>query len=328
MQVGIFSWICKFGIRREIRARTRKRTMVLFHSSFPADASSRVQSPGQKDPLEEGMVTHSSILAWKIPWTEEPGRLVHQVMESHTRLSTHSYIHSQSREKRMNKKPRLRRSSYQNRRESPGLWKGRKFIKNQWSTASLLRTKKLPLDLAIWRLFMAMTRAFLVKWWGELFLMDWVERKKAVCQISNPGHKAELSLVTWFSKVPYQTKWNIPLHYTVIAFLGISVHKKKNLCFSVLKIPCVCRTKLVLTQMTIKKVFHTHECPVEYLKVGWDKRQFFVVYNFPTYNRIYSTSYWGFPGNSVGKESACSAGNLGSIPGSGRSPGEGNGNPL
>ena len=37
---------------------------------------------------------------------------------------------------------------------------------------------------------------------------------------------------------------------------------------------------------------------------------------------------WGFPCGSVGKESACSAGGLGSIPGSGRSPGEGNGNPL
>ena len=29
--------------------------------------------PGQEDPLEEGMATHSSILAWRIPWTEEPG---------------------------------------------------------------------------------------------------------------------------------------------------------------------------------------------------------------------------------------------------------------
>ena len=36
----------------------------------------------------------------------------------------------------------------------------------------------------------------------------------------------------------------------------------------------------------------------------------------------------GFPHSSVGKESACNAGDLGSIPGSGRSPGEGNGNPL
>ena len=31
--------------------------------------------PGQEDPLEEGMATHSSVLAWRIPWTEEPGML-------------------------------------------------------------------------------------------------------------------------------------------------------------------------------------------------------------------------------------------------------------
>ena len=35
----------------------------------------RVQSPGREDSLEKGMATHSSILAWRIPWTEEPGRL-------------------------------------------------------------------------------------------------------------------------------------------------------------------------------------------------------------------------------------------------------------
>ena len=34
-----------------------------------------VHSLGQKDPLEKGMAIHSSIRAWKIPWTEEPGRL-------------------------------------------------------------------------------------------------------------------------------------------------------------------------------------------------------------------------------------------------------------
>ena len=34
-----------------------------------------VQSLGQEDPLEEGLATHSSILAWRIPWTEEPGEL-------------------------------------------------------------------------------------------------------------------------------------------------------------------------------------------------------------------------------------------------------------
>ena len=35
----------------------------------------RVQSLGQEDPLEEAMATHSSILVWRIPWTEELGRL-------------------------------------------------------------------------------------------------------------------------------------------------------------------------------------------------------------------------------------------------------------
>ena len=35
----------------------------------------QVQFMGQEDPLKEEMATHSSILAWKIPWTEEPGRL-------------------------------------------------------------------------------------------------------------------------------------------------------------------------------------------------------------------------------------------------------------
>ena len=41
----------------------------------------RVQSSGQEDPLEEDLVTHSNILAWRIPWTEEPSRL--QSMGSH-----------------------------------------------------------------------------------------------------------------------------------------------------------------------------------------------------------------------------------------------------
>ena len=40
-----------------------------------------VRSLGGEDPLEESMTTHSSILAWRIPWTEEPGRL--QSMGSH-----------------------------------------------------------------------------------------------------------------------------------------------------------------------------------------------------------------------------------------------------
>ena len=41
----------------------------------PAMQESQVQSLGQEDLLEKGMATHSSILAWRIPWTEEPGGL-------------------------------------------------------------------------------------------------------------------------------------------------------------------------------------------------------------------------------------------------------------
>ena len=48
--------------------------------SLPAVQGPRGQSRGREDPLEKEMATHSSILAWKIPWVEEPGRL--QSMES------------------------------------------------------------------------------------------------------------------------------------------------------------------------------------------------------------------------------------------------------
>ena len=42
---------------------------------LPAVQETRVQSLGREDPLEKEMATHSSTLAWKIPWMEEPGRL-------------------------------------------------------------------------------------------------------------------------------------------------------------------------------------------------------------------------------------------------------------
>ena len=43
--------------------------------NLPAMQETQVRSLGQEDLLEEGMATHSSNLAWKIPWTEEPGGL-------------------------------------------------------------------------------------------------------------------------------------------------------------------------------------------------------------------------------------------------------------
>ena len=55
-----------------------------------------VWSLGREDPLKEGKVTQSSIPAWRIPWTQEPGRLVHREAQSQTwlkQLSMHTCIY-------------------------------------------------------------------------------------------------------------------------------------------------------------------------------------------------------------------------------------------
>ena len=49
-----------------------------------------VRSLGGEDPLEEEMATHSSVLAWRTPWTEEPGGLRSMGLQSRTRLSAHT----------------------------------------------------------------------------------------------------------------------------------------------------------------------------------------------------------------------------------------------
>ena len=46
----------------------------------------QIRSQGQEDPLEKGVATHSSILAWEIPWTEEPGSLQSCGCKNQTRL--------------------------------------------------------------------------------------------------------------------------------------------------------------------------------------------------------------------------------------------------
>ena len=49
--------------------------MVQMGKNLPVMQKTWVRSLGQEDPLEKGKVTHFSILAWRIPWTEEPGGL-------------------------------------------------------------------------------------------------------------------------------------------------------------------------------------------------------------------------------------------------------------
>ena len=60
---------------------------------LPAMQETWVQSLGQEDPPEKEVATHSSILAWRIPWWEEPGRLQSTGLQSRTRLSYFTFFH-------------------------------------------------------------------------------------------------------------------------------------------------------------------------------------------------------------------------------------------
>ena len=61
--------------------RTYYSFVAQLGKSLPAMLETRIRFLGREDPLEKEMATHSSTLAWKIPWMEEPGRL--QSMGSH-----------------------------------------------------------------------------------------------------------------------------------------------------------------------------------------------------------------------------------------------------
>ena len=62
--------------------------------NLPAMQETWVQSLVQEDPLEKEMATQSSILAWRIPWTEEPERaIVHGIAKSRTRLNDFTSLH-------------------------------------------------------------------------------------------------------------------------------------------------------------------------------------------------------------------------------------------
>ena len=61
--------------------------MAQIVESLPAMQETQVQSLGQENPLEKGMSTHSNILAWRIPWTEEPGGLQYTELQSQRWLS-------------------------------------------------------------------------------------------------------------------------------------------------------------------------------------------------------------------------------------------------
>ena len=64
---------CSHEIKRRLLLGVRASLVVQRLKRLPAMWETWVRSLGQEDPLEKEMETHSSILAWRIPWTEEPG---------------------------------------------------------------------------------------------------------------------------------------------------------------------------------------------------------------------------------------------------------------
>ena len=92
----------KFSFHSNPKERQCQRILKLLHTcthhtvaqrlkGLPARWETRVQSLGQEDPLEKEMATHSSILAWRIPWTEKPDRLQSTGSQSQTRLSKFTF---------------------------------------------------------------------------------------------------------------------------------------------------------------------------------------------------------------------------------------------
>ena len=80
--------ICSEKTRVSTFLRRKRPSLVAqMVKNLPAIWETWVQSLGQEDPLEKEMATHSSTLAWRIPWTEEAGRLQSMGLQIGTRLS-------------------------------------------------------------------------------------------------------------------------------------------------------------------------------------------------------------------------------------------------
>ena len=76
-------------MKNKIRPVCYKWTSLVAQlvKTLPAVQETLVRFLGREDPLEKEMATHCSILAWRIPWTGEPGRLQSMGLQSQTRLS-------------------------------------------------------------------------------------------------------------------------------------------------------------------------------------------------------------------------------------------------
>ena len=73
--ISSFSSLCQYYLTSFSKKKKKKKVVAQMVKHLSAMQETRVRSLGQEDPLEKETSAHSSSLAWKIPWTEEPGRL-------------------------------------------------------------------------------------------------------------------------------------------------------------------------------------------------------------------------------------------------------------
>ena len=88
----LFSWVSEslWMVTAALIVKDTSSSLVAqMVKNLPAMQKTQVQSPEQEDPLEKEMTTHSSILAWRIPWTEKEAwqAIVHGMAKSQTQLS-------------------------------------------------------------------------------------------------------------------------------------------------------------------------------------------------------------------------------------------------
>ena len=90
--------------------------------NLPAIQETWVQSLSKEDPLEKGMASHSSILLWRIPWTEEPGGLqsIGSQRVGHNRVT---FMHSQKTDRNMNIEDDSGEIADENEEQIIGKWK-------------------------------------------------------------------------------------------------------------------------------------------------------------------------------------------------------------
>ena len=94
----------KYEHEANLKGQTRVSLVALTVKNLPAMQKTWVWSLGREDPLEKGMATHSSILSWRFPWTQEPGGLQSMGLQSfpwpsdqsgkHTSIMWHHFISS------------------------------------------------------------------------------------------------------------------------------------------------------------------------------------------------------------------------------------------